>query len=243
LNLNSEINLINNVNKNKNNLIENKNNLKLNKNKQNIKNINNNSNIIIKDSNGIYVHLNDNDINENNININKDSCNKYNTNTTNSTNKNVNKEINNNASRNKRERENQNEEQKNKKIKSFNIRDILESNLSLLSNLQEPRKYNDIFNKVDKNKSLIVLNDELLNMKNLNVYEFVKSIQKNTNLVSAKWVFKYKYNSDNTINKRKARLVARGFTQKQGIEYNKTFSPTLKSEFKTFYCTSSTVQL
>jgi len=131
-----------------------------------------------------------------------------------------------------KEGENQNEETKNKKIKSFNIKDILESNLSLLalSNLQKPYIYDDIFNKVDKNELLIALNDELLNMKNLNVYEFVKSIPKNTNLVSAKWVFRNKYNSDNTINTRKARLVERGFTQKQGIDYDKTFSPTLKSK-------------
>jgi len=64
-------------------------------------------------------------------------------------------------------------------------------------------------------------------MKNLNVYEFVKTIPKNTNLISTKCVFRYKLNSENTINKRKARLVARGITQKQGIDYDKTFYPTL----------------
>jgi len=32
----------------------------------------------------------------------------------------------------------------------------------------------------------------------------LKKYQKNAILVSTKWVFRYKYNSDNTINKRKA---------------------------------------
>ena len=43
-------------------------------------------------------------------------------------------------------------------------------------------------------------------------------------------MFRYKYNSVKTIKKRKARLVTCGFTQKQGIDYNETYSPTLKHE-------------
>jgi len=66
-------------------------------------------------------------------------------------------------------------------------------------------------------------------MKNLKIYEFGTKISMNTNLISAKCVFKYKYNSDNTIHKRKARLVARGFKQKYEIDYNKIFSPTLRT--------------
>jgi len=46
--------------------------------------------------------------------------------------------------------------------------------------------------------------------------------------IDSKWVFKIKRNSDGTIAKYKARLVAHGFTQEEGIDYNETFAPTVK---------------
>jgi len=65
-------------------------------------------------------------------------------------------------------------------------------------------------------------------MKELNVYTNIKSIPEGKNVITPKWVFKYKYNLNGNIIKRKARLVARGFTQKEGIDFKETYSPTLK---------------
>ena len=48
--------------------------------------------------------------------------------------------------------------------------------------------------------------------------------------VTCKWVFKVKYNSDGTVNKFKARLVARGFSQIENIDFHETFAPTLRFE-------------
>jgi len=41
-------------------------------------------------------------------------------------------------------------------------------------------------------------------------------------------VYKVKYKVDETLDKYKARLVARGFSQKEDIDYEDTFAPTAK---------------
>jgi len=67
-------------------------------------------------------------------------------------------------------------------------------------------------------------------MKDLNVFTIIYNIPHNSSLVSSMWVFKYKKDDCGNIIKRKARLVVRGFSQKYGIDYEETFSPTLKQD-------------
>jgi len=42
-------------------------------------------------------------------------------------------------------------------------------------------------------------------------------------VVSSKWIYKIKHAVDENIEKHKARFVARGFSQKEGIDYEETF--------------------
>ena len=48
--------------------------------------------------------------------------------------------------------------------------------------------------------------------------------------ITYKWVFKVKYNPDGTVDKFKARLVARGFSQIANIDFHETFTPTMRFE-------------
>ena len=49
-------------------------------------------------------------------------------------------------------------------------------------------------------------------------------------LVKCKWVFKTKFDADGSPLKYKARLFSNGFSQFQGIDYNKTFVPVTKMD-------------
>jgi hypothetical protein len=60
-------------------------------------------------------------------------------------------------------------------------------------------------------------------MKN-EVWEIVPR-PKNKDVVTSRWLLKIKHDVDGSIEKYKAIFVARGFSQKEGIDYEETFAP------------------
>eukprot|EP00833_Pecoramyces_ruminatium_P014940 jgi/Orpsp1_1/1188972/evm.model.d7180000068605.1 len=104
---------------------------------------------------------------------------------------------------------------------NFNTKTIYSINYNVPSNFYQATHCKDhkLWEKAIK--------DELNNLYNNNIMDFVPFVPKGKTIITTRWVFACKFDSNGNIIKFKARLVARGFNQKFGIDFELTFSPTL----------------
>ena len=87
------------------------------------------------------------------------------------------------------------------------------------------------------------MGDEITNLDNHDTYE-VTSLPPDRKAVKSKWVFKYKPAQGGNPARFKARLVAQGFTQIAGIDFDQTHAPSLRLEsFRLFLSISASLDL
>lgn len=93
--------------------------------------------------------------------------------------------------------------------------------------LGEPQTYEQAVGGNDKEEWIVAMNEEFDSFIKNRTWILVDR-PKDQRVVDNKWVFKVKKNPDDSIDRFKARLVARGFTQEYGVNYFETFSPVVR---------------
>ena len=84
----------------------------------------------------------------------------------------------------------------------------------------EPRTIKDAL----ENESWIEdMNEEIVKIEKKKTWTLVPR-PKDKNVIGTKWVFRNKLNEDGQVSRNKARLVCKGYTQEEGIDYGETFS-------------------
>ena len=68
------------------------------------------------------------------------------------------------------------------------------------------------------------MEEEIQMIEKNNTWELVNRPH-GKDIIGVKRVYKTKLNPDGTIQKHKARLVTKGYSQQSGIDYNETFAP------------------
>jgi hypothetical protein len=87
----------------------------------------------------------------------------------------------------------------------------------------DPTSYEESMSRPDASKWQEAMEDEMKSMSTNRVWD-LEEIPKGAKTVGCKWVYKIKYDFKGNIEKYKGRLVAKGYTQREGIDYNETFS-------------------
>ncbi|GKG33284.1 putative retrotransposon ty1-copia subclass protein [Tanacetum coccineum] len=93
-----------------------------------------------------------------------------------------------------------------------------------LGDLGEPANYKAALLDHESDKWFNAMNVEMQSIKDNEVWELV-DLPPNGKTVGHKWLFKKKTEMDGAVHTYKACLVAKGFTQTLGIDYDETFSP------------------
>jgi hypothetical protein len=88
----------------------------------------------------------------------------------------------------------------------------------------DPASFEEAMRSAHSSKWLEAIEDKMRSMSTNKVWD-LEEIPKWAKIVGYKWAYKTKCNSKGNIKRFKTRLVAKCFTQREGIYYNETFSP------------------
>nr|GEX66663.1 retrovirus-related Pol polyprotein from transposon TNT 1-94 [Tanacetum cinerariifolium] len=95
-----------------------------------------------------------------------------------------------------------------------------------LENVIEPKNINEALN----DKSWVIdMQEELNQFVSNDVWELVPNPM-NMTIIGTKWVFRNNLDKNGVVSRNKARLVAQGYNQQDGIDYDETYAPVARLE-------------
>ncbi|GJZ34263.1 putative ribonuclease H-like domain-containing protein [Tanacetum coccineum] len=117
----------------------------------------------------------------------------------------------------------------------------------MTKNLKEQEDPKKVMHALKDPSWIEAMQDELLQFKLQKVWTLV-DLPNGKRAIGTKWVYRNKKDERGIVIKNKARLVAQGYTQEEGIDYDEVFAPVARIEairlflayasFKDFRCTS-----
>ena len=88
-----------------------------------------------------------------------------------------------------------------------------------------PRTYAEARQSAEWPHWQLAIQAEEKSLRDKGVFKLVDQLPKSLKALDCKWVFAYKRDADGKVVKYKGRLVARGFMQREGIDFGATYAP------------------
>lgn len=101
--------------------------------------------------------------------------------------------------------------------------------IAMTAKHDEPLSYESAMSMPDAREWEAAATVEMKALHDNETWELV-DLPKGKRVIGSKWVLKKKFNADGTLERYKARLVATGYSQREGIDYSETFSPVIRPE-------------
>ena len=102
----------------------------------------------------------------------------------------------------------------------------MDSLFALYCQVDDPIHFEDA---IKDRKWIEAMDDEINGIEKNKTWELV-DLPEGKEVIGVKWVYKTKSNVEGKIERHKAKLVVKGYKQKQGIDYEETFAPVARME-------------
>ena len=101
----------------------------------------------------------------------------------------------------------------------------------MLTKVDEPTTYDESLNSSKSDKWFIAMKSEMDSIYTNQVWTLVEP-PKGIKPIGCKWIFKKKTNIEGNVITYKPRLMAKGYRQRQGIDYDETSSQVAMLKYK-----------
>ncbi|GJV05190.1 retrovirus-related pol polyprotein from transposon TNT 1-94 [Tanacetum coccineum] len=112
--------------------------------------------------------------------------------------------------------------------------DIVDETLEIdeIVNIKESMNHqleNNVNEALGDESWIVAMQEELNQFVANDVWELVPQ-PRNMTIIGTKWVFRNKLDENGVVSRNKARLVAQGYNQQEGIDYDETYAPVARLE-------------